>query len=71
MTKRCPKCQSPMTEGVIIDKDQHVRRVSSWLEGAPVMSMWGLGLKLRGKKPIPIQTWRCDRCSFLESYASG
>jgi hypothetical protein len=68
MIKRCPKCQSPMTEGVIVEKDQSRSGVSTWRAGAPVDRWWGVKL---GGKPIPIQTWRCDRCSFLESYASG
>ena len=62
MAKECPKCRSSMTEGLIIDKDHSgTRHVSSWLEGVPVRSFWG-GIKLQGKKPIEIQTFRCNRC---------
>jgi hypothetical protein len=45
-------------------------RVAKWAEGVPVRSMWG-GLKLRTKAMPEIQTWRCNRCGFLESYANG
>ena len=69
MSKRCPKCDSSMVLGVIIDKDQGMRAPSSWLEG-PVVKGW-FGLKLGGKKPLDIQTYRCNRCGFLESYASN
>ena len=67
-TRTCPKCQAPMTEGFVIDKSESGRAVSSWLEGAPHKSMW-VGVKLDGKKPIEIATWRCGSCGFLESYA--
>ena len=67
MNKRCPKCDSAMTLGVIIDKDQGMRTPLSWLEG-PVVKGW-LGIKLQGKKPLDIETHRCNRCGFLESYA--
>ena len=68
MASQCPKCQSSMTEGVVIDNTYGSRGVSSWLEGAPVKSIW-VGLKLGGKKPIETKTFRCNRCGFLESYA--
>lgn len=60
-----------MTEGFVMDTNQHQQRtVSTWVEGIPEKSFW-LGLKL-GKKPkFEIQTWRCGRCGFLESYARG
>ncbi len=68
MQKECPKCRGSMVEGLIIDNSYGTRGVSSWLEGAPAKSVW-VGLKLQGKKPIEIQTLRCSRCGFLESYA--
>jgi len=67
-TRTCPKCQTSMVEGFIIDKSDSGRGVSAWLEGAPVKSMW-LGVKLGGKKPIETATWRCGSCGFLESWA--
>ncbi len=56
-----------MTEGVTIDRDQGMRNSSSWLEG-PAVKGW-FGLKLAGRKPVDIQTFRCNRCGLLESYA--
>ena len=64
----CPKCQGTMTEGFVVDNTEGGRRVSSWVEGAPVRSFWR-GIKLGGKSPIDIATWRCGRCGYLESYA--
>lgn len=40
----------------------------TWLEGAPAKSMW-VGLKLQGKTSIEIQTFRCSRCGYRESFA--
>ena len=69
MTKRCPKCDASMTEGVIIDKDQGMRNTITWLEGEPVKGWFGV--KLGGRKPLEIRTYRCNRCGYLESYAKG
>ena len=69
-SKKCPKCQASMTEGFVIDNTYGARTVSSWIEGAPAKSFW-VGVKLEGRKPIEIAAWRCDRCGFLESYATA
>ena len=66
----CPKCQSSMVEGFILDKEHGGSRVSSWVEGPSEKSFWW-GVRLRGRKPVEIATWRCTRCGFLESYAGG
>lgn len=68
MPQRCSKCEGSMIEGVVIDNTYGARGISSWLEGAPVKSIW-VGLKLGGKKPIEIKSFRCSRCGFLENYA--
>jgi hypothetical protein len=66
----CPKCQSSMVEGFVVDKEHGGKGVSSWLEGPPEKNFFG-NVKLRGRKPVEIATWRCTRCGFLESYAGG
>ncbi len=66
----CPKCQGSMTEGFVLDVNQGgSRTVSTWVEGAPEKRWYGL--KVSGKAKYEIQTWRCGRCGFLESYAKG
>jgi hypothetical protein len=67
-SRSCPKCEQGMAEGFIVDKTYGAVGVASWVEGAPAKSIW-VGVKLRGKSPIEISTWRCNRCGFLESYA--
>ena len=67
-TRTCPKCQGAMSEGFILDHNHSARAVGRWVEGAPEKSFW-LGIRLRGKTQLPIVTWRCGSCGFLESYA--
>ena len=66
----CPKCQSAMVEGFMLDKTDGGSRVSGWLEGVPEKSFFN-NVKLRGRKPIEVATWRCRSCGLLESYAAG
>ena len=64
----CPKCQSKMSEGVIVDMGHGQSVVSHWLPAPIKVSRWW-GLKVRKKDVIPTVTLRCTRCGFLESYA--
>lgn len=60
-----------MVEGYILDITQAGgRAVAKWIEGAPEKSMW-MGLKIGDRAQRDIQTWRCGRCGFLESYAKA
>lgn len=68
-TKTCPKCQGSMSEGFIVDNGHGTRTVAAWVEGAPEKSIW-TGLKLKGRTPVEIATWRCASCGFLENYAN-
>lgn len=67
MKKYCPKCQSAVSEGVVIDHTDHARKVSHWVEGPPIKGWFGLRVKGKGR---PIQTFRCNRCGLLESYVA-
>jgi hypothetical protein len=58
-----------MTVGFILDKGEGSSKVASWIEGSPVLGWFSV--KTRGKATYEIQTWRCTRCGFLESYAGG
>lgn len=69
-TPSCPKCQSAMVEGFILDNTHGGSRVGSWVEGQPEKSIFN-NVKLRGRKPVEVVTWRCRSCGFLESYAAG
>jgi hypothetical protein len=56
-----------MEQGFIPEATRHSNGPSEWIEGAPE-KRWG-GLKTKGKRRLPVQTFRCGRCTFLESYA--
>ena len=69
-SKQCPKCGGSMAEGFVLDRTHGAVGVSSWVEGIPERSVW-TGVRLGGRTQSAISTWRCGRCGFLESYASG
>ncbi len=70
MRKDCAKCGASMTEGFVLDAgSEGGGKVSRWIEGPPEKRWWGF--RLRGKKQIDVQTYRCNRCGYLESYAAG
>jgi predicted nucleic-acid-binding Zn-ribbon protein len=64
----CPKCRGSMSQGVIADVGYGQWVIASFLPGTPKVSRW-FGLKVRKKDLVPISTWRCRSCGYLESYA--
>lgn len=68
---RCPKCNSVMVQGWISDmKGRKFCSVSNWVEGAPGKPSWfGSKVPAPEEKCIPVGTFRCSVCGFLESYA--
>ena len=66
---RCPKCNGEMVQGFIFDReDGGLRRVSNWVEGAPEKYFWTV-TRVPVEKCVPVGTFRCSVCGFLESYA--
>jgi hypothetical protein len=57
-----------MAIGFILDSTDNRRKVANWVEGPPVRNLW-LGLKVAKTAKHEIQTLRCVKCGFLESYA--
>ena len=66
--QRCPKCGSEMEQGFVLDVTHGGHIVSQWVAGAPIRSFW-VGTKLPDEKLVPIGTYRCSSCGYLESYA--
>ena len=64
----CPKCQGEMEQGFVLEVSQGGRSVISWFSGQPKKSFWA-GIKLFEVKQIPIGTFRCMDCGYLESFA--
>jgi len=66
----CPKCGAHMEPGFMLERgggprDQQVR----WVEGEPVPRLFFSGVKLEGREPMPVTTFRCDGCGYHESFA--
>jgi len=66
---RCPKCEGSMTQGFVLEHTQGYPAVNHWVSGAPE-KRW-FGVQTKGRQQLEIETWRCTRCGFLESYAKG
>jgi hypothetical protein len=58
-----------MVAGFTIDVGYGKTAVPKWAEGEAESSFWASGLKLRGKQQLPVTTYRCRGCGYLESYA--
>lgn len=73
----CPKCHDNMVRGYIMDHSYSQTLISLWVEGPPKPHQF-LGISFSGnfiKEPkaeelIPIGTFRCQGCGYLESYAN-
>jgi hypothetical protein len=66
----CPRCRGAMAPGYVLDHGDHnARRVAHWVEGTPEKSFW-VGLKTADRAVLPVTTYRCVRCGYLESYAN-
>ena len=58
-----------MEAGFLIEeRDGSMKGVTEWVEGAPEKSWFG-NVKVGRKRRLAVQTQRCTRCGFLESYA--
>jgi hypothetical protein len=68
MSKSCPKCGGRMDQGFLLElKDGNQKAVTEWVEGMPHKKWYGLSI--RGQRKLTVETWRCGRCAYLESYA--
>ncbi len=66
---RCPRCAGRMEQGFVVDNAHGgARLVSHWVEGPPEKAFW-TRTKAPSAAQIPIGTFRCSSCGFLESWA--
>ena len=68
-TPFCTDCQRRMEGGFILDRNQG-NTVATWVEGPPEKNIW-TGLKLKGRRQLPVYAWRCPGCSQVRLYAPG
>jgi hypothetical protein len=57
-----------MEQGFVVDLIPGGRLVSQWAAGVPRKSWW-TGTQLPDDGLVPVGTFRCASCGFLESYA--
>ena len=76
----CPKCQGEMVQGFVMDRSGVAVFVNQWVQATPeslkVRQYLGGTIKFpesvnlpETSESIPIGTFRCQSCGFLESYA--
>lgn len=66
---QCLKCGGAMEPGFIVDHGHlNTTQVETWVAGEPKVSFWS-GLKLDVQIQLPVTTYRCERCGYLEAYA--
>ena len=70
VSAKCPKCSGLMEQGFVLDNTDRAggSLVSQWAKGAPVTSFW-FGITKRPDAQLPIGTFRCSSCGYLEAYA--
>ena len=68
VSSQCPRCRGQMEQGFGSDVTHGARIVSQWMPGAPEKSFWS-GTNASSDQLVPIGTFRCSACGFLESYA--
>ena len=66
--KVCLRCGGEMEEGFALDEGYGEKKQGQWVEGAPQKSIW-TGLKLSGRKKLPILAYASMECGFLDLFA--
>jgi hypothetical protein len=66
----CPKCNGAMQDEFMVEYRHGTANpfITRWAAGPPVKRLWWRS-NAPAKKQIPIITFRCMRCGFLESHA--
>lgn len=67
-TPTCPKCGKSMKQGFILDHGYGAYHAGGWVDGEPTRSIW-TGIKLEGREPAPMVSYRCSGCYYIENYA--
>jgi hypothetical protein len=65
---KCPKCSGLMDQGFVLDNTHGGLLVSQWAKGPPLKESFWIGTK-RPDTHLPIGTFRCASCGYLEAYA--
>ena len=66
---KCPRCDGRMEEGFVLDRGHYsFPAEQQWVEGEAQHSFW-TGLHTDGRQQFKVETYRCEKCGRLESYA--
>lgn len=72
MELTCPKCNSEMETGWVLDKGHLSEFQTNWVPGKPKNTLFSFftgGKSRTGKVVRPIESYRCLECGYLEFYA--
>jgi hypothetical protein len=58
-----------MEPGFVLDRNRFDDRQSTWMEGTLESNIWTGNVKTSERDQIPVTTYRCTGCGYLESYA--
>ena len=64
----CATCGKRLEGGFILEASRNGVAVTKWVEGAPERSVW-TGLKLKGRRQLPMYAWRCPGCFEVRLFA--
>ena len=67
-TDRCPKCDGTMERGFVSTEGRSHRMTTVWAAGPHRTSFWWPVI-LPSSGVIPVGTFRCASCGYLEAYA--
>ena len=65
---QCLRCHTQMELGYVPDMKEGGFSQQNWHPGQPKKSFW-TGLKMNRDQLVPVTTFRCPKCGYLESYA--
>ena len=68
--KTCLRCGGEMEEGFLLEVTDSGKKTTKWVEGAPERSVW-VGLKTGQRRVLPLKSYRCAACGFVDLYAPG
>jgi ribosomal protein L37E len=66
----CSRCGGRTEAGFMLDRGQYgsPQATAEWVGGAPERSAW-TGIKTKGRAHFRVETYRCEACGHLDSYA--
>ena len=63
----CPDCRVEMEGGFPLDHNSGEHRQATWVEGPAERGLFGV--RLRGRRKLPMYAWRCPSCALVRFYA--